>query len=146
MKKFSSLLISVLFLVGCEDKRTDISDKAGETVGEHITEFTRSIGKGIDKKLMVKVSLSPEVEGLGLTHTTAKAVDMDMGRKRITVYFIASKDVDVTLKGHAFNSDDAEIGRCKTPVKLAKEDAGYFVFEFPEEMDSMTVKEYRISL
>ena len=141
-----TILPCVLLAAGCKDKRTDLANKAGETVGEHLTEFTKSVGKGVDNKLLVNVALAPEVQALGITHTTAKALDMDAMKKGITVYLIASKEVNVTLRAKALNADQAEIGRATVPVKLAKDEAAYFTFEFPKEMDSMMAKEYRIGL
>lgn len=146
MNKTGTILLCALLAAGCKDKRTDLANKAGETVGEHLTEFSKAVGKGVDNKLLVNVVLAPEVQALGITHTTAKALDMDISKKGITVYLIASKDVDTTLKARALNAEGAEIGRAKVPVKLAKDEAAYFTVEFPKEMDSMMAKEYRIGL
>ncbi len=147
MKIIRISLLCSLLVAACDKKpTTDAASKAGETVGEQLTEFTRSIGKGIDTKMMAKLTLDAAVTELGLSYTTAKALDMSAHKRGITVYFIASKDVDTTLRAVAVNGDDAEIGRSKAPVKLAKDEAAYITFEFPDEMDSMSVKEYRLGL
>ncbi|MES2921046.1 MAG: hypothetical protein V4819_05850 [Verrucomicrobiota bacterium] len=146
MNKTWIILLCALLAAGCKDKRTDLANKAGETVGEHLTEFSKAVGQGVDNKLLVNVVLAPEAQALGITHTTAKALDMNIGKKGITVYLIASKAIEVTLRAKALNANSAEIGRAKVPVKLAKDEAAYFTFEFPKEMDSMMAKEYRIGL
>ncbi|HYF37929.1 MAG TPA: hypothetical protein VD994_21685 [Prosthecobacter sp.] len=136
--------LCALLLAGCGKDPSEVVDSAGQSFGEHVTDLTKAIGKGVDNKLIVKVSLAPEVEALGLTSTTAKSHGLDSGKKELSIYLIASKDVSTTLMAQAYNAEAAEIGRSKKPVKLAKDDAAYFVFEFDEEMDSNLVKEYKI--
>ena len=133
-------------LTGCGKKGDSLADRAGESVGRHVTEFTKGVGKGIDQKMMVEVSLRPEVQALGLTNTIAKSLGLDPSKKGISVYFIASQSVSTTLVARALNSDGLEIGRAKKQVTMEKDDAGYVTFEFDSEMDSAMVRKYAIGL
>ena len=146
MKITHVLLFSALTLASCGKKTDDIVDNAGETVGKQIGNFTSSVGEGVDKEMMIKVTLSKDVLDAGITSTTAKRRPISDSNKGISVYLIASKDVNTTLRAIALNSDGHEIGRSKLPVKLESDGAGYFVFEFDNQMDSMTVKEYKVDI
>ena len=115
--------------------------------------FTKGVGKGIDQKMSVEVSLRPEVLALGLTNTIAKSLGLDPTRgldpgtkKGISVYFIASQSVSTTLVARALNADGAEIGRARKPIVPQKDDAAYVTFEFESEMDTAMVKKYAIGL
>jgi hypothetical protein len=138
-------LIATLF-VGCGKSGEGIADKAGEAVGKHVTDFTKGVGRGIDQQMTVEVSLTPEVQALGLTNTVAKALGLDASKKGITVYLISSQSVSNTLVARALNADGLEIGRCKKEVVLSKGDAAYMKFEFDGEMDTQLVKRYAIGL
>src|SRR5262245_47805265 len=133
-------------MIGCGKQADKLADRAGDAVGQHLTEFTKGIGKGIDKKMMVDVKLKPEVYALGLTNSFAKSLALDESRKGFTVYLIASQSVSTTLVARAFNADGLEIGRAKKQVVLDKDDAKYVTFEFDSQMDSQLVKEYGIGL
>jgi hypothetical protein len=71
---------------------------------------------------------------------------LDAAKKGITVYFIASQSVSNTLVVRALNAQGAEIGRCKKPIVLQKDDAKYVTFEFDGEMDTAMVRKYAIGL
>jgi len=142
----ASIAIFAILLVSCGKNTDDIVDQAGESVGKQLSNFSRAVGEGVDKEMIAQVTLDPGVQALGITSTTAKRLPIADSKKGIVVYFIASKDVDTTLRAIARNGQDAEIGRSKMPVKLKKDDAAYFTFEFDQQMDSMTVKDYTITV
>jgi hypothetical protein len=139
------LCLAVALVVGCGKKGDSLANQAGESVGRHLTDFTKGVGKGIDQKMAVEVSLRPEVLALGLTNTIAKSLGMG-STNGISVYFIASQSVSNTLVARALNAEGLEIGRNKKLLVLQKDDAAYLTFEFDKEMDSAMVKQYSIGL
>ena len=138
------LVISVSLFTGCGKEGDKLADKAGQTVGQHLTEFTKGVGKGIDQEMLVDVTIKPEVYALGLTNTFAKSLGLDEHKKGFSVYFVASQNVSNTLIARAFNAEGLEIGRSKKDVVMQKDDAAYVVFIFPSEMDSQMVHRYTI--
>ena len=134
------------FLSACGKGEEGIARKAGETIGEQVTDFTKGVGKGIDQQMLVQVSLSPEAKSLGLTNTIAKSLGFGSGKKGISVYLIASRSVSNTLVARALTASGVEIGRARTPVTLQKDDAVYVTFEFEDQMDTAMVNSYRIGL
>ncbi len=146
MKSIITICLLAVALVGCGKKDESLANRAGESIGKHLTDFTKGVGKGIDQKMSVEVSLRPEVVALGLTNTVAKSLGLDAVKKGISVYFIASQSVSNTLVARALNADGVEIGRCRKPITLEKNDAVYVTFEFDSEMDSAMVKKYAIGL
>jgi hypothetical protein len=146
MKYITLFGLVATLLVGCGKGGDSIADKAGEAVGKHVTDFTKGVGRGIDQQMTVEVSITPEVQALGLTNTVAKALSLDGSQKGITVYLISSQSVSNTLVARALNADGLEIGRCRKEVVLPKGDAAYVKFEFDGEMDTQLVKRYAIGL
>jgi hypothetical protein len=138
--------IAAALLVGCGKDGENLADKAGESVGRHVTGFSKGVGRGIDQKMTVEVTLRPEVQALGLTNTVAKAIALDSAKKGITVYLISSQSVSNTLVARALNADGLEIGRARKDVVLKNDDAAYVTFEFEGEMDAQLVKRYTIGL
>ncbi len=146
MKYIAILSLLGALLIGCGKKDDSLANRAGESIGKQLTDFTKGVGKGIDQKMSVEVSLRPEVLALGLTNTVAKSLGSDANKKGISVYFIASQSISNTLIARALNADGAEIGRSKKPVVMQKDDAAYVTFEFDGEMDTAMVKKYAIGL
>ena len=146
MKYITLFGLIATLLAGCGKSGDSIADKAGEAVGKHVTDFTKGVGRGIDQQMTVEVSLTPEVQALGLTNTVAKALGLDADKKGITVYLISSQSISNTLVARALNADGLEVGRCKKEVVFAKADASYVKFEFDGEMDTQLVKRYAIGL
>jgi hypothetical protein len=146
MKHIAILSLLAALLIGCGKKDDSLANRAGESIGKQLTDFTKGVGKGIDQKMSVEVSLGPEVLALGLTNTVAKSLGLDANKKGISVYFIASQSVSNTVIARALNADGVEIGRCKKPVVMQKDDAAYVTFEFDGEIDSAMVKKYVIGL
>ena len=132
-------------LVGCGKKDDSIANKVGEVIGQQATDFTKGVGKGIDQKMMVQVSLTPQVQALGLTNTIAKSFGI-RSTNGISIYFIASQGVSNTLVARALNGDGVEVGRAKKLVVLQKDDATYVTFNFQEQMDVGMVKRFEIGL
>jgi|GEM_PF-325783 len=132
-------------LMGCDKKDDSIALKAGEKIGQQVTDFTKGLGKGIDQKMMVQVALSPQVLALGLTNTIAKSLGLG-GTNGISVYFIATQSVSNTLVVRALNGDDVEVGRARKLVLLQKDEATYITFQFEDAMDMQMVKRFAIGL
>ena len=145
MKHITILGLVAALLLGCDKKDDSIAMKAGEKLGQQVTDFTKGVGKGIDQKMMVRVSLSPQVLALGLTNTIAKSLGIG-GTNGISVYFIASQNVSNTLVARALNAEDVEVGRARKLVVLQKDDATYVTFQFEDLMDVQIVKRYAIGL
>ena len=146
MKYMTVLTLIAAMLVGCGKKHESLANRAGESVGKQLTDFTKGVGKGIDQKMTVDVSVRPEVLQLGLTNTVAKALGLGSDKKGISVYFIASQNISTTLIARALSANGLEIGRCKKSIALEKDAAAYITFEFDSEMDSAMVKKYVIGL
>jgi hypothetical protein len=145
MKHITMLGLMAALLVGCDKKDDGIAKKVGEVIGQQATDFTKGVGKGIDQKMIVQVSLTPQVQVLGLTNTIAKSLGMG-STNSISVYFIASQSISSTLVARALNADGVEVGRAKTAVAMQKDDATYITFTFGDAMDSGMVKRYEIGL
>jgi hypothetical protein len=76
-----------------------------------------------------------------LTLAKQTGVDHDK-RKGITVYFMSSKPVQVSLMAKALNAEGDEIGRSVVDVEFTADDARYVAFAFDAEMDSQLVEKY----
>jgi hypothetical protein len=132
-------------LSGCGKKDDSLAKRVGEVIGQQATDFTKGVGKGIDQKMMVQVSLTPELVRLGLTNTIAKSLGVG-STNGISIYFIASQSVSTNLVARALNADGVEVGRARKTVVLQKDDATYVTFNFEEQMDTAIVKRYEIGL
>jgi hypothetical protein len=135
----------LLLLVGCGKNTDSLANKAGETIGQQITDFTKGVGKGIDQKMMVQAVLLAQVQQLGLTNTIAKSTGLGE-TNGFSIYLISSQNVSNLLTARALNADGVEVGRSRKLVVLQKDEAGYVTFEFPNEMDGAVVKKYEIGL
>ena len=94
---------------------------------------------------MVQVSLTPQVQVLGLTNTIAKSLGIG-STNGISIYFIASQSVSNTLVARALNASGVEVGRTRKLVVMQKDDATYINFNFDDQMDTAMVKRYEIGL
>ncbi len=142
-----AVLLAVFLLVtGCE-KGDQSVHQAGQRVGETLTDFAKGVGSGVDNRLDVPVELSEEVVKLGLRTTVAKSDGLeDVGRKSLTVYFIASQAAKTWLQAKALNTEGAEVGRSTVECDLAADDAKYVTFVFDPEMDAQRVTKYLIGI
>lgn len=145
MKYIMTITLAGALLTGCGKKDEGIAKRAGEAIGQQMTDFTKGVGKGIDQKMMVQVSLSPQVQALGLTNTIAKSLGIG-STNGIAIYFIASQSVSNTLVARALNASGVEVGRAKKLVAMQKDDASYVTFNFEDQMDTGMVKRYEIGL
>ena len=145
MKHLTILALLAAFLMGCNEKDDSLAMKAGEKLGQQVTDFTKGVGKGIDQKMMVEVALNPQAMALGLTNTIAKSLGIG-GTNGISVYLIASQNVSNTLVARALNGEGVEVGRAKTLVVLQKDDATYVTFHFEDLMDMQMVRRFAIGL
>lgn len=144
MRRSGMLLAAVLlFLSGCGGEGGN-AKKAGQAVGETLTDFASGVGTGVDKRMEVSVELSEELARLGLSKTVSKSLGVDGTRKGVTVYFISQKATAVNLVAKALNADDQEIGRSTVAVDFGADDAKYVTFHFDAEMDSQLVHRYTI--
>ena len=147
MTKHTFLLLTLLLIVGCGDKDNKSVHRAGEQVGETVTDFAKGIGRGVDNSLEVKVELTEPVSKLGLETTVAKTGGAGgMEKNTITVYFIASRPVKTLLLAKALNADGDEVGRAAEELELDADDAKYVTFTFAPEMDSQRVEKYVLAL
>jgi hypothetical protein len=76
MKYITMIGLVAALLVGCGKKEDSIARKVGEVIGQQATDFTKGVGKGIDQQMIVQVSLTPQVQVLGLTNTIAKSLGL----------------------------------------------------------------------
>jgi hypothetical protein len=137
-------LVSAL-LVGCGKTDDSLAKRVGEAIGQQATDFTKGVGKGIDQKMMVQVSLTPEVQVIGLTNTIAKSLGIG-STNGISIYFIASQNISKTLVARALTSEGVEVGRARKLVELEKDDASYVTFNFDDQMDTAMVRRYEIGM
>jgi len=145
MKHVTILSLLAALLMGCGKNEDSLALKAGEKIGQQMTDFTKGVGKGIDQKMMVDVSLSPQVLALGLTNTIAKSLGIGV-TNGISVYLIASQNISNTLVARAINGEGVEVGRARKLVVLQKDEATYVTFSFEELMDMQMVRRYAIGL
>jgi hypothetical protein len=145
MKYITMIGVVAALLVGCGKKEDSIAKKVGEAIGQQATDFTTGVGKGIDQKMMVQVSLTPQIRALGLTNTIAKSLGLG-STNGISIYFIASQNVSNTLVARALNAEGVEVGRSRKLVVMQKDDATYITFNFDDQMDTAMVKRYEIGL
>ena len=148
-KQLIPLLAVLLAIPGCGKKNEDESGakRAGNKVGETITDFASGIGKGIDKQMVVNVELSDGLKQRGITKNTAKALGMDHpNAKGITVYFGSKDPFKGKLSAKAFNKEGVEIGRSMVDVEFTADDAKYVTFTFDNEMDTQLVDKYLVDV
>lgn len=143
MKTITLIGLVSLILIGCGKKEDSIAKKVGEVIGQQATDFTKGVGKGIDQKMMVQVSLTPAVQELGLTNTIAKSLGLG-STNGVSIYFIASQSLSNTLVARALTADGVEVGRARKLVVMQKDDASYVTFNFDDQMDAAMVQRYEI--
>jgi hypothetical protein len=146
MKQIAILGMIAALLLGCGKEDDSLAKKTGEKVGQQLTDFTKGIGKGIDQQMMVQVSLSPQVQALGLTNTIAKSHGLGSRTNGISIYLIASHSVSNTLIARALTAEGVEVGRSRKLLVMQKDDATYVTFDFESQMDMAIVKKYEIGL
>ena len=138
---------SLIFACGCGKKDDEsLVRKTGRKVGENIADFTKGIGKGLDRIGKIKVTVADDVKNLGLQQTIAKAFANEDQGHGFSVYMISNGKVYAMLCAKAFNKDDQEIGRSSVKVDFDANDAQYVSFAFPAEMDPNMVAAYHIDL
>lgn len=104
---------------GCDKKDDSLAKKAGEVLGKQVTDFTKGVGEGIDKKMAVHIVLTPHLQAIGLTNTIGKYLGIG-STNGIAIYFIASQNVSNTLVARALDDKGVEIGRAKKTTRFAK--------------------------
>jgi hypothetical protein len=143
------LAISLVVVAGCGKHDESAAKRAGNAVGETVTDFASGIGKGVDKKMTVNVELSKPLSDRGLSKTVAKLAETEKHAhvsKGVSVYLIASKPFKSKLVAKALDGDGLEIGRSTVDVDFAADDAKYVNFTFDPQMDRQLVAKYVIDL
>lgn len=138
-----ALVLMIASSLGCGGESGKVK-RAGRAVGETVTDFTRGVGAGIDKRLEVEVDLSPAVVDLGLSKTVAKSAGIDT--RGVSVYLMSQKPMTGKFVAKALNADGQEIGRSVVEVEFSADDAKYVTFRFGDEMDSQSVERYVIDV
>lgn len=154
MTRFKSRSVLLLFcwmpyITGCGRAPDQNAGAVGEAIGENVTDFAKGVGKGIDNKLLISTEISPALSEQGVTMTVAKQGPLQTdseSAKTISVYCLAAKAFEATLTAKAYNVEDHEIGRAKTNIKFADDDAQYVTFSFPPEMDRQLVAKYMFDI
>ena len=138
----------VLMITACgKEENGGIIKKTGSKVGETVTDFVTGIGKGVDKKLKIKVRLDDSLKAIGVKTTVANSAGTDKnGRHIIDVYLITVQPLNAELTAKAFDADKQEIGRSTVQVNFKADDAKYITFDFDKAMDTSQVAEYFIYL
>jgi hypothetical protein len=145
MARYIFILFLILpLLVSCSDEDGSLAGKAGDKIGQTLTDFAGGVGKGVDKQMLVKADLSEKLSQKGLSMSVAK--QDSVADKSIVVYLIASENFEGNLLAKAINNDGQEIGRATSELKMAKDEAKYINFKFNEEMDSQLAKKYSVDL
>lgn len=141
-------VVAMVLLVGCGESNESAAKRAGGKVGETLTDFATGVGKGIDRQLTVNVELSKEATKQGLSRTVAKsgALEPDIKKKGISIYFMAKTAFKGTLLAKAMNKEGQEIGRSVAKVEFKADDAKYVLFTFDQEMDTQLVDKYIVDI
>jgi hypothetical protein len=137
-------LTASLLICGCGKQEGDKAKDTGKKVGDAITGFAAGVGSGADKRLLINLALSPELEKQGISMSTAKSAGL--GEKAINVYLIAKNAFKGTLISKAYNKEGAEIGRSLVEVDFGADDAKYIAFKFNAEMDSLLVDKFVVDV
>lgn len=142
------LFLSACLLTGCGRKDESVAKTAGSKVGEAVTDFALGVGKGFDKKMVVKVELSPLLVEKGLSTTVAKWIEPTTAAsdKGISVYVIATKALKGRFVAKALTEKGVEIGRSTTDAEFKDDDAKYVQFRFGSDMDTQLVAKYLIDI
>ena len=145
MKKSLVVCLLTLFaFAACGQKDQSVAKKAGDKVGQTITDFASGVGKGIDKRLEVSVEVSKELADRGVSATMAKRGGKS--KNAVSVYLISQKPLRGKLVGKALDKDGLERGRAVVDATFLADDAKYLSFDFPDEMEPQWVAKYRIDL
>lgn len=150
--RLSNIFLLICFvpnIIGCGGAADHDASTMGQVIGENVTDFAKGVGKGIDNKLQISIEISPSLEQHGVTMTVGKQgpipADND-GTKSISVYCLSQKAVEGVLVVKAYNAEDQEIGRAKSTIMFAEDDAQYVTFSFPPEMDRQLVVKYKFDI
>ncbi len=141
------MLVALGTAIGCSDSSGTDAGSIGKSIGKNVTEFAQGVGTGVDGELQIKIELSETLTQSGLSATVAKQQSpLNDPQKAISVYFIATKELNATLIAKAYSTEDLEIGRATADVSFHSDDAQYISFAFPSEMDRQLVAIYRIDV
>jgi hypothetical protein len=137
----ASTALLLAFVTGCDKCGSGkcFAQKAGEKVEDAL-----KIKVSVEKQNPPKIELSEAAKLAGMTMNVAKPLPPDNGRLGLNAYILTSKSVSGQLLARALDKDGKEIGRSVSPVELGVDDARYFNFSFPSEMDSRRVEGFLI--
>jgi len=143
-KPLLACLLALFAFTACGQKDQSVAKKAGDKVGQTITDFASGVGKGIEKRLEVNVEVSKELADRGVSATMAKRGGK--GKNAVSVYLISEKPLRAKLIGKALDKEGKEIGRAVVDAVFVADDAKYINFDFPDEMEPQWVASYRIDI
>lgn len=142
MIKTLILFITLTLIYGCGNDDS-LAKKAGNKVGETLTDFASGVGEGVDEKMLVIVNLSEPLKAKGLSKTISKSLGLDKG---FSVYLISQKTLSSKLIAKAIDKSGQEIGRVVVSVEFAADDAKYIIFKFNDELDMQLVKSFNLAI
>ena len=121
-----------IFLLSCSSH--DVKEKinqAGDVAGQTVGEFASGVSTGIGKAFEMKVELSEELKGKGMSFgKTTVSSDTGATDNLLTLYVIFNQDFDGSLTAKAFDVKGLEMGRTKLNVSGKKDEAKYIEFRF----------------
>lgn len=146
MKQAISFVVALGLLAGCERKDESVAKRAGDKVGQAVTDFASGVGQGVDKRMEVSVELSSELAARGVEKTVAKSLGIESTDKGIVVYLIARDPLKTRLIAKAMNKEGQEVGRSVVDVEFGADDAQYVTFKFDAEIDTRLVHRYHLDI
>lgn len=139
----TAILATLIAGAGCgKCPEGGFAKKAGEKVEDAL-----KIKVSVERQKPLKAELAGSTATAGLTMNTFKLLPPnDNGRAGFSAYILSSKAVGGQLIAKAIDKDGKEIGRSAADLDLTNDDARYFNFWFPAEMDQRKVESYQIDL
>ena len=138
----SALLVAMMAGSGCGKCHDGSLKKASEKVEDAL-----KIKVSVERQNPLKTELSESAKAIGLTMNIAKPLPPnDNGHYGFCAYLLSAKACRGQLVAKAMDKDGKEIGRAATDLDLDNDDARYFNFWFPAEMDQRKVEGFIIDL
>ena len=138
----SALLGAMITGAGCGKGHDGSLRRAGEKVEDAL-----KIKVSVERQNPLKAELTEPAKAAGLTMNIAKPLPPnDNARYGFCVYLLSTKAIRGQLIAKAIDKDGKEIGRASSDLDLDNDDARYFNFWFPVEMDQRKVEGFIIDL
>lgn len=139
LERTIAAVLPVLLLAACGRNDESLAKKAGAKVGETLTDLAHGVDAGIDRGRTVPVVVSDALAAHGVGATVSKR-----DGTALAIYLTSKEEWEVEVVVKALDRSDMEIGRAKTKVSFAKNDAKYVGCDFPREMDASLVVKYLV--